>query len=65
MSQDMVAAELFADAAIDDANDLQSQAQVAAELMGKEFIYTRMILLRVLVASLCTNKLVELESGCG
>ena len=30
-SQDIVAAESFAHAAIDDANDLQSQAHVAAE----------------------------------
>ena len=36
-----------------------------AELMGKDFIYTRILLRRVLVASLCTIKLVELESGCG
>ena len=36
-----------------------------AELMGKDFIYTGVFLRRVLVASLCTFKLVELELGCG
>ena len=36
-----------------------------AALMGKDFIYTRILLRRVLVASLCTIKLVELETGCG
>ena len=45
--------------------DLELEAGGVAELMGKDFIYTRVILRRVLVASLCTIKLADLESGCG
>ena len=36
-----------------------------ADLMGKDFIYTRVLLRCVLVAPLCTIELLELKTGCG
>ena len=36
-----------------------------AELMGKDFIYTRAFLRCVLAGSLCKDNVLELEAGCG
>ena len=36
-----------------------------AELIGKDFIYSRVLLRCVLAASLCTDNVLELEAGCG
>ena len=36
-----------------------------AELIGKDFIYTRVLLRCVLVGLMSTDNVVELEAGCG
>ena len=35
------------------------------ELIGKDFIYSRVLLRCVLAGSLCTGSMLELEAGCG
>ncbi len=34
-------------------------------VFGKDFIYTRVLLRCVLVGSLCSDNVLELEAGCG
>ena len=36
-----------------------------AELMGEDFIYTRVLLSCVLICSPCNGNVLELEAGCG